>query len=276
MLLARPKLAVALGALAPRLARLGRWGRVRGAVVVGLALAWAGASRGATEEFVGYARGVFDHTLAQWQKAATDPAAACEFGRACFEYAEFATNHTQRAALAEQGVAACQQVVARASNSPAVHYYLALNLAQLARTKSLGALKMVARMEKEFETARKLGETIDFAGPDRYLGMLYRDAPAIVSIGDRVRAEKHLERAVALAPEFPANQLALVESYLKWGERGHARRQLATLAALRPAARATLAGPAWAAHWAEWDTDYARFEKQAIDPAKALQPIKDR
>ena len=35
--------------------------------------------------------------------------AAWQFGRACFDLAEFATNNTERASLAEQGIAACRQ-----------------------------------------------------------------------------------------------------------------------------------------------------------------------
>ena len=246
-----------------------------------LALAgWLGgamaALAGSPDGFAAYARGVFDKALVLWQNEPANPRAAWELGRACFDLAEFATNHTERAEIAERGITACRRALTQASNSPAVHYYLAMNLAQLARTKSLSALKIVGQMRDEYETARRLDERIDYAGPDRYLGMLYRDAPSIISIGDRGRAQQHLEHAVARAPEYPDNHLALIESYLKWGERGNARRQLAAFAATRAASRTALAGPAWASHWVEWDADFARYEKQAVDPPKALQPIKDR
>jgi len=36
---------------------------------------------------------------------------------------------------------------ARSENFAAAHYYLAMNLGQLARTKSVGALKLVKQME---------------------------------------------------------------------------------------------------------------------------------
>jgi len=242
--------------------------------VLGGALAIASAA--SPGEFTAYARTAFNNAFASWRKDAENPKTAWEFGRACFDLAEFATNRTERAEIAEQGLAACRGALARLSNSPSLHYYLAMNLAQLARTKSLGALKLVGQMRQEFEIARQLDEAIDFAGPDRNLGMLYRDAPAIVSIGDRNRAQQHLERSVALAPDYPDNRLILAESYLKWGERGNARQQLEAFAASRAAARAALSGPAWAARWAEWESDFARFEKLAGDPPKALQPIKVR
>jgi len=263
-------------ALAPALRRWGSPPGVLGLVLMALAAGLATLSAASPEGFVTYAQNVFDKALVRWQKEAGDPTAAWELGRACFDLAEFSTNRTQKAEIAEQGLTACRRGLLRASNSPALHYYLAMNLAQMARTKSLGALKLVGQMEKEYQAASKLDELIDFAGPHRYLGMLYRDAPALVSIGDRAQARKHLERAVALAPNYPDNHLALVESYLKWGERGNARRQLDALAASLPAVRAALAGPAWASHWAEWDSDFARFERQAAEPAKGGRPVKDQ
>ena len=151
-----------------------------------------------------------------------------------------------------------------------------MNLAQMARTKGLGALKLVLQMREEFGIARALDSSIDFAGPDRNLGMLYRDTPPVLSIGDRARARQHLERAVALAPDYPDNRLILAESYLKWGDRRNARCQLEAFAATRAAAQTTLAGPAWAARWAEWNSDFARYVKEAEEPPPGLRPIKAR
>ena len=92
-----------------------------------------------------------------------------------------------------------------------------MNLGQLARTKGLGALKLVNQMEHEFTRARDLDEQLDWAGPDRNLGLLYRDAPAIGSIGSRTKAREHLKRAVELAPQYPENRLNLIEAYLQLG-----------------------------------------------------------
>ena len=75
--------------------------------------------------------------------------------------------------------------IARESNSAPAHYYLGMNLGQLARTKGLAALRLVSQMEHEFTRARELDEQLDWAGPDRNLGLLYRDAPAIGSVGSR-------------------------------------------------------------------------------------------
>src|SRR5690242_7616490 len=84
-----------------------------------------------------------------------DPQLAWKFGRACFDLAEFSTNRDERASLAQKGIDACQQALRIDTNSAPSHYYLALNLGQLARTRSFGALKLVDQMEPEFTTAAR-------------------------------------------------------------------------------------------------------------------------
>ncbi len=200
----------------------------------------------------------FQQAKAHHQEQPQSLEAAWQFARACFDLAEFATNRTERAAIAEQGIAAAKQAVSQNSNSAPAHYYLGMTLAQLARTRGLSALRIVDQMEVEFSRARALDPHIDYAGPDRNLGLLYRDAPSIGSIGDRKKARFHLQQAVVLAPEDPENRLNLIESYIKWGDRTDARRELKLLEESWTAARARFTGPAWAASWADWD---ARREK---------------
>ena len=111
--------------------------------------------------------------------------AAWQLGRACFDRAEYSRDSGERAALADEGIAACRKVIARQPSLAAGHYYLAMNMAQLARTKLLGALPLLSHMEAGWKTALSLDERMDYAGPDRYLGLLYRDAPSWpVSLGD--------------------------------------------------------------------------------------------
>jgi tetratricopeptide (TPR) repeat protein len=217
-----------------------------------------------------YAMKSFQNAQARYQQAPGEAAAAWQFGRACFDLAEFATNNTQRASLANLGIAACQRAMARESNSAPAHYYLGLNLGQLARTVALGALKLVDQMEREFIRAHDLDERFDCAGPDRSLGLLYLDAPTIVSIGSRTRAREHLKRAVELAPQYPENRLSLIEAYLKWGERTSANRELQGLEAAWPAARTNFVGEAWAASWADWDPRLKKLKKKIEEPPKAL------
>jgi tetratricopeptide (TPR) repeat protein len=213
-----------------------------------------------------YASGRFDEAKARFHREPANPDAAVQFGRACFELAECATNRTQRAEIDNQGIAACRQAVTRTSNSAPAHYYLGLNLGELARTEGFGALGLVSAMRKEFDLARSIDQGIDYAGPDRNLGQLYRDAPPLLSVGNRPEAERRLRSAVTLAPEFPDNHLELIEGFLKWGQLDNARRQLSALEAAWPAARAKLTGPAWAASWADWEAQTKQFKKKAQAP----------
>ncbi len=214
------------------------------------------------------ARRDFQEAEARYQEAPSDATRAWQFGRACFDLIEYATNRTQRASLAEKGIALCRLAVARDSNSAPAHYYLGLNLGQLARTKGLAALRLVSQMEGEFLRARALDEHIDWGGPDRHLGQIYRDAPVIGSVGSRSRAREHLKHAVALAPQYPPNRLNLIEAFLSWGDRTNAVRELQALEATWPAAHTKFVGEAWAANWADWEGDLQRLKKKLAEPTK--------
>lgn len=224
----------------------------------------------AETEFASYAQKCFQQAQERYHKLPGEAATAWQFGRACFDLAEFATNNSGRASLAEQGIAACRLTLARDSNSAPAHYYLGMNLGQLARTRGFSALRLVDQMEREFTRARKLNEHLDYAGPDRNLGLLYRDAPVIASVGSRTRARKHLRRAVEVAPQYPDNLLNLIEAYLKWGERTGAYRELQTLEATWPAARTNFVGEAWAASWADWEPRLKMLQKKLEEPSKQL------
>jgi hypothetical protein len=197
--------------------------------------------------------------------------AAWQFGKACFDLAEFSTGNSERAALAQQGIAACRRASARASNSAPTHYYLAMNLGQLARTKSLGALKLVDEMEREFVVAAALDEHFEYGGPQRSLGVLYRDAPVIGSVGDRGKARQHLQRAVELVPDFPPNRLCLIEAMLKWGDRKGAARELKALEDVWPGARASLTGVVSASNWADWEGRLKKAKKKVEESRKTLE-----
>lgn len=180
------------------------------------------------------------------------------FIRETFNRAEFSTNDTERAALAKQGIEAARVLVAREPQSVAGHYFLGMNLGQLARTKSLGALRIVDEMEREFKAAASGDEKFAHAGPVRNLALLYHEAPAFGSIGSRTKARKFFERAVALVPDYPENRLNLAEAYLKWREKALFAQELAALEALWPAAKTNFSGPDWEAAWVDWD---ARLQK---------------
>jgi tetratricopeptide (TPR) repeat protein len=222
-------------------------------------------------DFAALARRAYLEARTRFQKETNNPAIGWQFGRACFEWAEFATSNNQRAQIAEEGIAACRDAIARDPKSAPARYYLGMNLGQLARTKGLGALRLVDEMEHEFKIVRNLDPHFDHAGADRNLGLLYLEAPAIASIGSRSRARTHLQRAAQLAPDYPENRLNLLEAYLRWGDRTGSRRELQALEALWPRARATFTGDNWTLTWKDWEERLAIAKTKVQDTPRALE-----
>jgi tetratricopeptide (TPR) repeat protein len=187
-------------------------------------------------------------------------------GQAVFEWNELAKDLHQQEALAREGIAACRQAVALAPKLAEPHYYLGLTLGQFADTKrNMAALKLVKEMEREFLATRDLDEHFDFAGADRNLGLLYHQAPTLISIGSRYKARQHLQRAVELAPDFPENRLNLIETLLEWGENDDARRELKALEKPWTTAQKNLTGVEWETAWPEWQL--------RLDAAKKKIPV---
>ena len=217
------------------------------------------------------ARKAFQDAQARYRKEPRSGEAAWQFARACFDMAELAPNGAQRAEFAEQGIAACEPALEREPKLAPAQYYLGMNLGQLARTKGLSALKLVKRMERAFSAARELDEKFDYAGPDRNLGLLYRDAPSVLSVGSRARAKQHLERAASLTPDYPENRLNLCETLLNWKDRVGARRELKSLEELWPRAQANLTGQAWASSWSEWEERRQKLRKSLEDGTRPLE-----
>jgi hypothetical protein len=197
----------------------------------------------------------FQRTKQLYWTNANNPSNAWVFASACYDLTEFAPTEARRGEIAKQGIAACQQLVTRDPKSAAGHYYLAMNYGELAEAEapSLAAYRLVHEVEREFKTAETLDEKVDFAGPVRCLGLLYRDAPGWpLSIGSKWKAREQLERADKLAPGYPENQLNLVESFLQWRDSDEAEKSLKKLDTTWNAARTNLTGVAWEKSWHDW------------------------
>ena len=207
----------------------------------------------------------------RYQNDTNNPEAAWQFARACFDLADLATNKTLRADVAKQGIAVCRQLIARHPDSAPGHYYLGMNLGQVADTRrNLAALRMAKEMEHEFLIVCDLDEKFDYAGSDRNLGLLYLEAPSLISIGSRSKARLRLRRTIELVPDFPENRLVLIEAYLKWSEPADARRELKALEDLWPVARRKFTGEAWAVVWIDWEKRLQNAKDKLRDPSKKL------
>ncbi len=222
---------------------------------IGCALVLSGVSTpGAETSFASRAERTFEQAQRLAQLETNNLTALLQFARAAFDWAEFATSDEQREPIAVAGINAARRALDRAPTNAAAHYWLGMNLGQLARTKLLGAIKIVREMEEEFLRARDHDPHVDYAGPDRSLGYLYRDAPGWpTSLGDKKKAREHLERAAQLHPEFPENQLALLESFEQWSDKPSFARQLSIADKAVADARAKFTGESWEASRAGWN-----------------------
>ena len=234
---------------------------------LGLAILYAAltasgtACRGDTPEMIS-AQQAYEAAKARYQTNATNDATARQFASACFDRADLADKDSVRATVAHEGIQVCRLWLQRAPEQGAAHYYLGMNLAQLARTKSLGALPLVKEMEKEWLATVALDPHCDYAGADRNLGLLYRDAPGFpLSIGSHAKAEKSLQHAVELNPEYPENHLNLIETNLKRKSAAVAG-EFEKLRAILPAARKRFSGPQWQSAWEDWNPRLERIQSR--------------
>ena len=202
--------------------------------------------------FAGRDQAAFVQAQTQYLADTNNPVLGWQFGRASYDWADWATNRAERAAIAKGGIAACRRSLLF-TNCAAAHYYMGLNMGELAQSEALHGLRLVREMQHDWEAAIELDPNFDSAGPERSLGLLYRDAPGWpLSIGNRRKALEYLQDAAKLAPDDPENILNLAESYLKWGDQPDARDELAALDALWPKARKSLAGQTWEQDWYDW------------------------
>jgi tetratricopeptide (TPR) repeat protein len=241
--------------------RMDLWPRLSSFLVVSLLCGqlWVGAAP-AREVSQTPTEQAYDTAKTNYQANPANPAVACKFASACFDRADNEARDSVRTEVAWEGVQTCRELLRRNPNLAAAHYYLGMNLAEVARTKKLGALHLLREMEKEWKTAIALDEHCDFAGPDRNLGLLYRDAPGWpLSIGSRPRALQHILRAVELDPEYPENHLNLIETRLKWDQTDEARSEAKKWLALLPSERKRFSGAEWQSDWLDWNQRAAKI-----------------
>lgn len=242
-------------------------------MTVGLAAAAAWADpAGLTAVFEKRAEQNYAEARARFHRQITNAEAAWQLGRACFDRAELAPEKDKET-FANEGAYACRQGLIDNPKSAWAHYYLGLNLGELASSRGLGALSLLHDMRSEWETAGRLDPAIDYAGPERSLGMLYRDAPGWpLSIGSRGKAIESLTRAVHLSPNYPDNWLTLVEAYLKWNEHRQASLLAVSIPKVIAQARHEFAGPAWESSWVDWDSRWAAIQTRLGGPGRPHSP----
>jgi tetratricopeptide (TPR) repeat protein len=243
--------------------------------LLAVASSWGGT--GATNQtdsgIASRAKKAFEAARARFQADTNNAEAQWQFGRAAFDWAEYASNNAQRIEVAQQGIAACRLLIVHDPKSAPAHYYVAMNLGRVADAKrGLDGLKLVGQMESEFTLVLGLDPALDYAGAERNLGMLYRDAPGWpISIGSKMKAREKLEAALKRAPGSPENHLNLIEAQLTWGEKSAALKGLKVLDELWPEAQKKLSGDEWEASWLDWEKRRDQAGKAAGAPSRTVQ-----
>ena len=154
--------------------------RILTIAVLLMALGSASAQTANPLVFIARAQKAFDLAQKDCLADTNSTVAKLHLARASFDLADMATNEVQRAEFARCGIEVCRQWLAREPKSAAGHYYLAMNLGELAQAQapSLTAYKLVHEVEREFKLSAELDAKFDYAGPARNLGELYFQAPA--------------------------------------------------------------------------------------------------
>jgi hypothetical protein len=213
------------------------------------ALGLSGQETGFTEQ----AEAAYKAAQDVYAKKASSPQAAIDLARTAFDYADLAANDVIREQVANHGIATARAAIAAHTNCVGAHYYLALNIGELARTKMWGALKLLTEMERELKYVVQHDPKYDYAGGHRTIGVLYSEAPGWpTSVGDRKKARFNLEKAVEIAPEFPENRICYMEALVKWKEWKTLTDALADYQAALEKAKEKFTGPDWAYEWHDW------------------------
>jgi hypothetical protein len=140
--------------------------------------------------------------------------------RAYYNYYDELTDLDRRKGqrwAADKGYAFAKSAyAAHPENAEIVYYYAAIGLCYLDFHR-LKALFLINDLLSAFEKARRLDPTLDDAGPDRNLGLLYHELPRWPFGGDRKKALRHLEAATIIAPQRAANRLPLAKMLAEEG-----------------------------------------------------------
>lgn len=132
--------------------------------------------------------------------------------------------------------------------TPVCSYWLGAALGVQARERRSTGISALPRIEAAFKAAAAGDPTLEEAGPDRALALLYLRAPGWpTGPGDPELGLEHARKAVALRPDHPPNLLALAEALAANGEAGAAGEQY--LRALDRATAAEREGEPDAGEW---------------------------
>jgi predicted outer membrane protein len=172
----------------------------------------------------------------------------------------------ERLEFAKKVIEHCRAAIQKDAKRVEAHFHLAVGIGRKLdneRIRGPGALSEVKEMEREALAAVQADASYESAGPHRFLGILYAEAPEIGSIGDWDKSVEHFEAALKIAPSWPENYLEFAKQLAKRGEFPRARTMaLKAVGLCRPDPKR----PADPADLEQWDREAREL----------LQKIKDK
>ncbi len=149
--------------------------------------------------------------------------------------ASWLARHQSSAPVAQLGVEYAGAALELNETDAAAHFYRAVCLGLYTQSRTGGALTHVKQMAHHARRTVALDPKFNHAGGHRYLCRLLAQAPEFpISIGDSEAAVEHGRKAIAIAPDYPENHLALAAAYAEDEQpeqaAAQAKRMLALLA----------------------------------------------
>ena len=142
-----------------------------------------------------------------------------------FRLGNAAEQEAEKRKFHEEGFRLAESARAAAPANPGALLQWTLHASAIAALdKNLAALRRIKEIEATLLHLRDLAPAYDHAAADRTLGLLYRNAPMIISVGSTVRAGRHLKEAFARDPAYPGNCIFLADFYLGEGDKREARK----------------------------------------------------
>jgi TRAP transporter T-component len=145
-------------------------------------------------------------------------------GREAYFAGKRAPTSDERRAAFSAGIRAARERLARSPDDPEGLLWLAANLgAEALERGKLSALNVLPEMERLLLRLDAVAPSYDHAAAARTLGRLYHKAPAIISIGSKKKARQYWEKALAAAPDYPANLVLAADFFADAGDKTRAR-----------------------------------------------------
>ncbi len=121
--------------------------------------------------------------------------------------------------FAEEGIEYAERCLMKAPEEAGCFYWRAVNTGLYYKIHIIGYQKGIKRMLSDCNKVIALDPSYDHAGAYRIMGEIYTQLPQTGGRPDSITrdldlAEKHLRKAVRVAPDYPENHLALAEVLL--------------------------------------------------------------